>query len=82
MVDSALATPVLSTSCGEYMDMHCCSTTLNPDKLGGLVSMDIALASVCNVGELHTGAHQEGILTTCQYSSTSKEFLNLILSPY
>ena len=54
----------------------------NPGKLGGLVSMDIALASVCNVGELHTGAHQEGILTTCHYSSTSKEFLNLILSPY
>ena len=39
------------------------------DKLGGLVSMDIALASVCNVGELHTGAHQKGILTTCHYSS-------------
>ena len=52
------------------------------DKSGGLVSMDIALASVCNVGELHTGAHQEGILTTCHYSSTSKEFLNLILSIY
>ena len=36
----------------------------NPDKSEGLVSMDIALASVCNVGELHTGAHQEGIVIT------------------